>query len=100
MTPPRFRIYYGDGSTYSGDPYFAPPAGVQVVAQENRKYPMSGKHAYYWLPESGWHACDEAGMWDHWLMYRGPKAVIFGREMERDEEFWEIVTRARREGVG
>ncbi len=96
----RFRIYYGDGSTYSGDPFLALPTGVQLVAQENRKVPMRGKDAYYWLPESGWHACDTLGMWDHLFMYRGPKAILFGREMQRDEDFYALCQRAKVEGLG
>ena len=96
----RFRIYYGDGSTYSGDPYLAPQTGVQVVSQENRKQLMSGKDVYYWKPESGWHACDMLGMWDHLFMYRGPKAILFGREMQRDEDFWALRQRAKVEGLG
>ncbi len=96
----RFRIYYGDGSTYSGDPYLAPQTGVQVVAQENRTAPMSGKDAYYWKPESGWHGCDVLGMWDYLFSYRGPKAILFGREMQRDEDFWSLRQRAKVEGLG
>ncbi len=96
----RFRIYYGDGSTYSGDPYLAPQTGVQAVAQENRDVPMSGKDAYYWKPETGWHSCDTLGMWDYLFSYRGPKAILFGREMQRDENFWAIRQRARVEGLG
>lgn len=94
----RFRIYYADGSTYSGDPFFAPPTGVQAVAQDGRV--MAGKDAYYWKPVSGWHACDTLGMWDYLFMYTGPKAILFGREMERDEDFWEVKARAQAEGVG
>ena len=96
----RFRIYYGDGSTYSGDPYLAPQTGVQVVAQENRKRLISGKDAYCWKPESGWHGCDTLGMWDYLFSYRGPKAVLFGREMQRDEDFFALRRRATAEGLG
>lgn len=98
----KYRIYYADGWTYDGDPFFAPNTGVQVVAQEDgsKVRIMSGKDAYYWKPESGWHACDTLGMWDYLFMYRGPKALLFGREMERDEEFFKLRRRALDEGVG
>lgn len=104
--PPRFRVYYDDDSTYTGDPYYAPRVGVQVVVQETPggKEPfrvMKGKDGhFYWKPESGWHRCDTPGMWDYWFHYRGPQVVIFGREMEHDEEYQALVRRAKREGLG
>lgn len=102
----RWRIYYDDGSTYSSDrdPFFAPQTGVQVLVQEvpGGKIgfrPYHSKDAYYYR-DGRWFACDEAGMWDYLLMHRGPKAVIFGRSMVRDEDFWKVVRRAKTEGLG
>jgi hypothetical protein len=103
MPSPRFRIYYGpdsDYATYEGDPFFAPPADVQVIVQEGRKAPMSGKDAYYWKPASGWHSCDRLGMWDYLFSYKGPKAMLFGRETERDQDFFDLLRRAKEEGLG
>lgn len=99
----RWRIYYEGGATWSdrdSDPFGAPPAGVIALAIE---LPAGGflvqqsREAYFWKPETGWCPCDLAGLWDYLLLYRGPKAVLFGRSV-RDAEFWETVGRATREG--
>lgn len=100
----RFRIYYSDREPYTGDPFFAPSTGVQVVVQSNpgvgRGFKVMNKHdAYYWKPDCGWCNCDMAGLWDYLLMYLGPKAVLFGRSV-RDDMFWTIVERASNEGLG
>lgn len=104
-TPPRFRIYYGsdsDYATYSGDPYFAPTMDIQVVVQDNRTGPMSnkGKAAFYWKPDSGWHSCDQLGLWDYLCWYKGPKAILICREMESDKDYYALVKRAEAEGLG
>jgi hypothetical protein len=89
-----FKIYYGDGSTYSGDPFYAPPNNVQVIVNDGAI--QSGKTAYYWNPDNGWNGCDTFGLWDHLLMFVGPKAVLFGRTI-RDDDFWETMKRAIKE---
>ncbi len=100
----KFRIYYGDGSTYSEDPFFAPPAGVQAVVQACSTKAlgyeiMIKRHAFYWKDDCGWRTCDTAGLWDYLMMYHGPKAVLFGRSI-RDEAFWDIAKKATLEGLG
>lgn len=100
----RWRVYYADGSTYSdrdGDAFHAPTAGVQVVVMETPSgAPLRyGKDAYYWREDVGWQACDTPGLWDYLLMYVGPKAILIGRSI-RDEDFWRILERAQREGLG
>lgn len=102
----RFRIYYGDGSTFSerdGSPFDAPSANVQVVAVQSGNEKgfdlWHFKEGYYWNPDFGWIGCDMAGMWDYLLMFKGPKAILFGRSL-RDAEFWKIVERAGVEGLG
>lgn len=97
----RFRIYYGGGATYSGDPFLAPPVNVQVVAQEGDgpggRILMHGRDFYIWR-EFGWTISDQAGFWDYLMLYHGPKAVLFGRTI-RDEDFQETLKRAIREGI-
>ncbi len=100
----RFCIYYSDGSTYSGDPFLAPQTGVQVVVTEDPKakdgfVTKSMRDAFFWDGER-WRSCDEPGMWDYLLEFEGPKAVLFGRWMKRDEDFYAIKSRARKEGLG
>ncbi len=100
----KFRIYYIDREPYTGDPFLAPQTGVQAIAQEDRDgrrgyKVLRGKDVWYWKPDTGWRGCDEAGMWDYLMMYRGPKAVLFGR-MARDEDYWAVFRRAKNEGLG
>ena len=99
----RFRIYYGDGSTFSGDPFDAHPLDVQAIVNEEPSSPTgfvvrNGGSAYVWREETWWDT-DEAGMWDYLLTSRGPKAVLFGRTM-RNDPYWAIVARAQKEGLG
>ena len=100
----KWRIYYGDGSTYSSDsdPFFAPSNNVQVIAEEITKNPgfrlRSSRDSYYWMQDR-WFACDTAGMWDYLLEHKGPKAIIFGRTL-RDDDYWKIYHRAKKEGLG
>jgi hypothetical protein len=106
----RWRIYYEDGSTFSdrdGDAFHAPPAGVQVIAREDPSSPRGfrllhgaagHRDAFYWKA-GDWYGCDMAGLWDHLLMYVGPKAILLGRTI-RNEDFYSIKARAMREGLG
>lgn len=108
----RWRIYYGDGSTYSdrdGDAYQAPVENVQVISQSDRSSAkgwilMHGRltqDGYYcWRSDGyGWDLHEPAGFWDYMFHFRGPKAVIFGRTIPTDD-FHKIVGRASEEGLG
>ena len=101
----KFRVYYGDGSTYSGDPFEAPRCNVQAIVNENPASPQGfdvctgSKSDYYIWRDGQWWDCDEAGMWDYLLLLTGPKSILFGRTM-RNEEYWAIVARAQKEGLG
>ena len=103
----KWRIYYGDDSTYSdrdGSPFDAPQTNVQAVVTEMPGSP-TGKRVnlrqdhFYWSKINGWVGCDWSGMWDYWMNYKGPKAVIFGRSLS-DSEFQRINKRAFDEGLG
>lgn len=107
MREARWRLYYGDGSTFSsadGPPFDAPPANVQVVVCQDSSTPTGfnlrhGLDAYYWRDDVGWQGCDVPGLWDYLMMHRGPKVVLFGRSV-RDDDFWKIVSRSSTEGLG
>ena len=88
-------IYYGDGTVYDGDPFHAVPHNVIAVKVEGRPL-WHSRDYYYWHKDMGWVPCDEAGMWDYWLNYVGPKNVLFGRNI-RDDDYWNIVKRAAEE---
>lgn len=96
-----FCIYYGDQTTYKGDPFLVVPHNVVCVAvatTEGFKV-WHSRDAYYWHKESGWQPCDDWGMRDYLLNYVGAKSVLFGRNV-RDDVFWKIVERATKEGLG
>ena len=108
--PIRWRIYYGDRTTYGsqdGSPFDAPSTNVQVVIKETPRskvrpwVPLFGHDHYMWSTDPGvtWSACDWAGLFDYLMTYKGPKAVLFGRTL-RDESFWELLKWAKSEGLG
>lgn len=99
----RFRIYYGDGSTYWGDPYLAPTTNGQVIAFEREDGTVALCHGHqergiFCYSQIGWLCCDMAGYYDY-MMQNGPRKVVFGRTI-RDADFWTIVGRAGKEGIG
>lgn len=89
-----FRIYYGDGTTYSGDPFEACPHNVICLSVPGKVW--HSRDAYYWHKDMGFVPCDVPGMWDYLLNYVGPKQILFGRNV-RDEDYWRIVARAQSE---
>jgi hypothetical protein len=97
-----FRIYYGDGSTYSGDPFFAPRLDVQVIAQRadnpRGRILSHGKDFYYWQDKEGWWPTDLLGL-TRWLEKCPPNRlqILCG---ENCPEFDEILKRAIEEGLG
>lgn len=95
----RWRIYYGDGSTFSnqdGPPDQAPSRNVQLIVVWNLEVGrilLHGFHAlnvadFYWYraEQELWHAGDYAGLIDY-LMDPGPKTVKFGRNLPREDFF-------------
>ena len=96
-----WKIWYGDGTTYSGDPYLAPATNVQVVIQKSDNklgYDLNwGKDFYYWKDDR-WMACDDWGMRDYLMLHTGPKAVLFGRSI-CDADFWALKEKAMKEGL-
>jgi len=92
-----WRIYYGDGSTFSsadGAPSDAPSTNVQAIALEAD--PTIGRRIcsrfdFYWY-EDEWHGGDLFGLFDY-LQRVSPSIVKFGRVLPR-LEFEKILTRA------
>ena len=77
-----WRIYYGDGSTYDGDPYDAPGLNVQVCMMSNAdhgRYSQTRFDYYVWS-DGEWIGCDIFGLWDY-LQQPGPRKVLFGRTL-------------------
>ena len=85
--PVIWRIYYGDGATYSSDdgsPLEAPPMNVQAIAEQDPDVGRSiwhGKDFYLWR-DGIWHGVDWFGVLDH-LMEMG--LLKTGRTISTDE---------------
>jgi len=96
MADPKWRIYYGDGSVFGGDPYAAPTRNVQivVVADPEHGWTLLNQHDYYWyMPVlDTWRSGDLFGLFDY-LLTDGPKRVLFGRTLTR-AEFQAVYMRA------
>ena len=96
----QWRIYYGDGSTFSdaeGAPSDAPALDVQVIAQAagiaiGRR--TVSRYDYYWCEAGEWYGGDLFGLYD-FLMRSG--LVKFGRAMP-SAAFEAILTRAVTDG--
>ena len=103
MDSPSFRIYYGDGTTYKGDPFHAPAMNVQLIVAEwhaERGWRIvQGKDYYLWREDSGWYAADIGGLFDYLATHAGPQKVLLGRTIH-DEVYQEISKRARKELLG
>jgi hypothetical protein len=86
---PKWRIYYGDGSTYSdlmGAPEDAPTRNVQIIIQEHIDtgwYIQPGDDYYVWTGDH-WVGVDRFGLYDY-LIEPGWKKVIFGRTLTNTE---------------
>ena len=98
----RFLIYYGDGSTYSGDPFLAPGTNVQIIVVEDpceRGFVLQMLSDMYYWNGMRWRGCDVAGMYDYLFEYLGPQKIVFGRTMPINVEFNALVARAMDEGL-
>jgi hypothetical protein len=117
MTKPRWKLYLGDGTTYSdldGPPELAPGLNVQCVVQfegagrtrtiqrgglpdptrdrPNCDIAYKGYYCYSLDGEGLWTLTDGVGLIDY-LQMPGWKTVKFGRSIEHDK-FNAIVRRA------
>jgi hypothetical protein len=87
----RWRIYYGDGSTFDnlqGSADEAPPFDVQFVVQlcdQNRWKEQLDQSDYFVMTENGvWVGCDITGVLDR-LINRIPfSGFLVGRWIEHD----------------
>ena len=88
----KWRIYYGDGSTFDsndGSVYDAPGIDVQAVAyhtpdpqHSTGRIPIFRFDFYWWVPETEeWYGGELFGLFDY-LVRPGPKKVIFGRTID------------------
>lgn len=86
----RWKIFYGDGSTYSsedGSPFYAPRLNAQVIVGPDRytgRYMVSDKDAYWWvIDEERWRGGDRHGEFIY-MLRRGPRVVLYGEQIDDD----------------
>jgi hypothetical protein len=98
----RWKIFYGDGSTYDseqGGPELAPARDVQVIINEDSEYlwaTQTSSDYYVWDNRTGelrWWGVDKFGLYDY-LIEPGWKIVLFGRTIS-NEEYAAIFQRAK-----
>ena len=92
-----WRIYYGDGATYSnedGDAALAPCGGVICVAwyDEDKRRHLAHGTDYYIHDQGRWYGADSAGFWQY-MGEPGAKIVKLGR-MIGDLKFRSIMSKA------
>lgn len=101
----RWRIYYGDGSTYEGetseDAYNAPVLNVQIVMHEaDNEFGFTLRHGcnFFCWEGSRWSGKgDVFGLQDYYGYHEGPQKVIIGREIY-DDTYQEICRKAVKDG--
>lgn len=92
-----WRIYYGDGATFSnedGPPEQAPAGGVIAVAwydEDNRRRLAHGTD-YYIFDDGRWMGVDASGFWQY-MAEPGFKFVKLGR-MVGDLKFRSVMSKA------
>jgi len=96
----KWRIYYGDGTTFDGSVEDAPGDNVQVIVQQSishgRTIIAGGRDFrggfYWWENDLGWNVGDNIGL-ILYLTRPGWKKVVFGQTI-LDETYREIYGQA------
>jgi len=81
-----WKVYYGDGTTYTGTVGDTPTRNVQVIAQSDPDHgwqALSGSDYYVWRGQR-WFCVDKFGLYDY-LVEPGWKKVLFGRTLTSQE---------------
>lgn len=99
-----WRIYYGDGSTYSdedGSPYYAPKSDVQAIAVADPAVSyivLTRADFYCYDPEwstPNWRTMDDWGFTEY-MREPGPRLVLFGKWVG-NHEYQALITRISNE---
>ena len=90
----NWKIYYGDGSTFSsqdGSPWIVPARDVQVIVMIDKDHgwrTQAGSDYYVWDGRDGetrwWGLKDDFALYDY-LIDPGYKRVLFGRTITSDQ---------------
>lgn len=91
----EFKVYYADGTTFSGDAFDAPALNVLLILERDKDHGrriVSGGDYYVW--DGRWFAVDREGMFQY-LCDAGPRRVLLGRMI--DGERWVSIYRQAEE---
>ena len=98
----NWRIYYADGSTFSGDAADAPGLGVIVIAlkhpdPEIGAYIQHQADYYIWLGDR-WLACDLFRLWQYLFIEKldHPKHALAGQTIDNDH-YMQILRAAKQD---
>lgn len=107
-SPKKWRIYYGDGSTFDGetteDAFAAPVQNVQMVkhyADNDKQYALRHSMNFYcWQKRfQRWSGKgDLFGLSDYYFTEEGAQKVLIGREIP-DDTYRIILLKASEEGA-
>lgn len=93
-----WRVYYGNGETFTSDQggaHDAPRTDVQIIAQQDQSmgWELLSSSDYYYYEEDrrNWYIADVFTIFDHLIRAKYP-VILFGR-MISDDEFTEITKR-------
>lgn len=79
-----WKIFYSNGSTYSGNPEFAPKTKVQAIIVKDdligRRIESSSDQYIYSQERGGWRGVDKYTLYEY-LTEPGYKIVLFGSVM-------------------
>ena len=85
--PVQFKIYYADGTTFTGSPFNAPALNVILIlerSKDNGRRVVSGGDYFVWGTKAErWWSVDRPGMFQY-LCDLGPRRVLLGRMVDND----------------
>lgn len=93
-----YKIFYDDGTTYTGDPFNAPVFGALIIVEDDKDHgrQIHAKCDYFCWEDRGdglrWWEADFIGMIDY-LSRPGMKRVLIGR-LVSNEHWSEIYKQA------
>lgn len=100
----KWRIYYGDGTTYDGetqeDAFNAPTKNVQLTKQEadnERGHSIRHGSDFHCWEGFRWGGKDREGLVDYIIHHQGPQKILLGREIH-DETYQKICRQAVKDG--
>jgi hypothetical protein len=83
---PLFKVYYTDGSTFTGDAFETPALNVLFIVEKSAEHGrrLISNGDYYVYESHGWEAVDREGMFQY-LCDKGPRRILLGRIVPNEQ---------------